>query len=329
MAEFNIVIRKKNENVSLNSDRLTGSDTYSDKYPKPSIVFYDEETDEDTNYSTDYPIKSGLRRNQPETKSGSISSDRTSSSKSEINPKYCPVCFELLEDRVKRVYTKRMEGKVYLPFLDFSDKVNRSKVKLCYSCYKHIVIQWKDYNRNEVPHYERIYKDRNGDFIPSSVEENHARYNKLIGATDHADSTLASEDDHLSTINESNKEMFYIPRKATRQTKNQLDDNFQFLLDEIQEHIGRVEIGTNLNLNKTRREIEKLIEKHSYQVQEELNDLRNDNAYVQHQVSYMRQQIMDIQERRSPRLKRRKKKNNGYESAGKSSQGNNRPFYTG
>ena len=103
------------------------------------------------------------------------------------------------------------------------------------------------------------------------------------------------------------------------------DRRFKDLLNDIHAHIEQVEINTSMNLQKTKNEIEKSIEKHTSQVREELNYLKEDNEYVQYQVTCMRQQINDMKGNQTL-LRKRKKKGNF--STMNIRQSQNQPFYT-
>ena len=102
------------------------------------------------------------------------------------------------------------------------------------------------------------------------------------------------------------------------------DKRFKDLLNDIHAHIEQVEINTSMNLQKTKNEIEKSIEKHTSQVREELNYLKEDNEYVQYQVTCMRQQINDMKGNQTL-LRKRKKKGNF--STMNMRQSQNQPFY--
>ena len=103
------------------------------------------------------------------------------------------------------------------------------------------------------------------------------------------------------------------------------DRRFKDLLNDIHAHIEQVEINTSMNLQKTKNEIEKSIEKHTSQVREELNYLKEDNEYVQYQVTCMRQQINDMKGNQTL-LRKRKKKGNF--NTMNMRQSKNEPFYT-
>ena len=79
-----------------------------------------------------------------------------------------------------------------------------------------------------------------------------------------------------------------------------------------------------MNLQKTKNEIEKSNEKHTSQVREELNYLKEDNEYVQYQVTCMRQQI-NYMKGNQTLLRKRKKKGNFSTMTMRESQ--NQPFY--
>ena len=163
MSEFKVVIKKKsplsdydriNRNRILHSNQLEASGQL--------------EVSESNGHLPEIQCSAG-KTNLSQSKSPDLISDVTagSSNASQNNaPLYCPVCTDLLDDRVKRVYAKRIEGKVFLPFLEkaaYTRGSGRAKIKLCIPCYKHLVAQWKNYNLTEVPHEEREYKDRNGE----------------------------------------------------------------------------------------------------------------------------------------------------------------------
>ena len=96
----------------------------------------------------------------------------------------CPVCHELLDGKTKRVFSKPISTDVYFPFLDNEDNVlpaygHMPKVKICYPCYEHLIMQWKEYKAAGVPHRRRKYRDRNGKFVinygPVSIQGNKVK----------------------------------------------------------------------------------------------------------------------------------------------------------
>ena len=158
MPEFKVVIKKKSplsDYDRINRNRLL----YSNKLEASDQL----EAIENNGHLQEIQY-SGGKTSLSQSKSPDLISNVTegSSNASQNNaPLYCPVCTDLLDDRVKRVYAKRIEGKVFLPFVEktaYTRGSGRAKIKLCISCYKHLVAQWKNYNLTEVPHQEREYK---------------------------------------------------------------------------------------------------------------------------------------------------------------------------
>ena len=162
MPEFKVVIKKKSPLADY--DRINRNRIHYSNQLEASDQL---EVSENNGHLPDIQY-SARKTSLSQSKSPDLISDVTagSSNVSQNNaPIYCPVCTDLLDDRVKRVYAKRIEGKVFLPFLEkaaYTRGFGRAKIKLCIPCYKHLVAQWKNYNLTEVPHEEREYKDRNG-----------------------------------------------------------------------------------------------------------------------------------------------------------------------
>ncbi|XP_002157102.2 trichohyalin [Hydra vulgaris] len=159
MAEFSVLFRKKNEDDS-------GSDVPS--CSRRRLVFYENSSDDEQ--VKRYPSKSETKTLQKP------SVNKISNLKSEYRhhglPR-CPVCREILESKVQKVFNMPASSDVYFPFLDTGEhEVGKmpTKVKICYPCYEHLLYQWREYNMLQIPHKKRKYHDRQGILIKSTNE---------------------------------------------------------------------------------------------------------------------------------------------------------------
>ena len=163
MAEFSVLFRKKDDD----------SDSDIPSISRRRLIFYDDSSDDEQ-----------LKQHQPKSKSKSIiksSPNQMSHQRNEIKPKInhglprCPVCKEILESKIKRVFNMPASSDVYFPFLETGEhEIGKepTKVKICYPCYEHLLYQWREYNMLQVPHKKRKYHDRRGGIILISFRNN-------------------------------------------------------------------------------------------------------------------------------------------------------------
>lgn len=139
MAEFSVIIKKKDSDVNR------------------KVMFLD---------STDYSSDDTAQLSTPKkTKKKKKSPRKRLLEKRQQTFPVCPVCRDLLDERIKRIYTKPISTEVYFPFLDHVPSIPSSRstrVKICYPCYEHLMRQWKEFNRAGIPQRKRKYRDRNG-----------------------------------------------------------------------------------------------------------------------------------------------------------------------
>ena len=155
MAEFSVVIKK----------RADESDDYSDYDDNSRVVFYNDKSD------VEYKETKQNRRKKTTKKKSTTPRKNT---KKRMHPlsiltyQNVPVCQQALDNRIKTsVFKNQLRQRYIFLFLirmTLSAVVEYRRLKyVCYPCYEHLMIQWKEYNKAGLPHSKRKYRDLNGE----------------------------------------------------------------------------------------------------------------------------------------------------------------------
>ncbi|XP_057294819.1 uncharacterized protein LOC130623361 [Hydractinia symbiolongicarpus] len=264
MAEFSVIIKKK------------------DSDDNRKVMFLDS-----TDYSSDDTAQLSTTK---KTKKNKKSPRKRLLEKRQQTFPVCPVCRDLLDERIKRIYTKPISTEVYFPFLDHVPSIPSSRsarVKICYPCYEHLMRQWKEFNRAGIPQRKRKYRDRNGDKIKSEKELQQEEQQKLEDGA-----AQENKDKEFAGISGGEENQTKESDEAAPKKELTKEEELEIMLSQLHMHIQLIEFNTNSYMEQKNKEVEQTIRKYSNRMRDEIQSLKIE--IVRKQVVRMRREIGEL-----------------------------------